>query len=63
MAAQESLGAVQDTEVILRQLQACGRSQEVVALTRVLKRELEENRQAALDELTYFAKHPPRAKE
>jgi len=62
MAAQESLGAVQDTEVILRQLQACGRSNEVVALTQVLKRELDENRQTALDELTYFAKHPPRSK-
>ena len=63
MAAQASLGAVQDTEVILRQLEACGRSQEVVALTRVFKLELEEDRQAALDELTYLAKHPPRAKE
>jgi CHAD domain-containing protein len=61
-AAQASLGAIQDAEVILRQLQACGRSQEVTALKQLLQRELEEDRQVALDELAYFAKHPPRSK-
>jgi CHAD domain-containing protein len=60
VAAQESLGAVQDTEVILRQLEICGRSREATALKRAIKRELEANRQTALDELTFFAKHPPR---
>ena len=60
VAAQASLGAIQDTEVILQQIQACGRSQEVTTLKEVLKRELESNRQVALDELTFFAKHPPR---
>lgn len=62
VAAQASLGAIQDTEVILQQIQACGRSQEVTTLKQVLKRELESNRQVALDELTFFAKHPPRSK-
>jgi CHAD domain-containing protein len=60
VAVQESLGAVQDSEVILRQLEICGRSREATKLKRVIKRELEMNRQTALDELTFFAKHPPR---
>lgn len=59
VAAQASLGAIQDTEVILRQLQTVGRSREVTMLKQVLKRELESNRLVALDELTFFAKHPP----
>jgi len=59
VAAQESLGALQDTEVILRQLQGCRRFREVPALRERLKRELHANRRTALEELSYLAKHPP----
>jgi len=59
VAAQESLGAIQDAEVILRQLQTCGRSREVAELRNVLKRELESNRQAAVAALMKVAKRPP----
>jgi CHAD domain-containing protein len=58
VAAQESLGLIQDTEAILRQLQSCGRSREVMQMKRDLRRELESRRKAALEELARFAKHP-----
>lgn len=57
VAAQESLGAIQDAGVILQQIQACGRRQEVRTLQNVLRRELEENRLVALEQLHQFKQH------
>lgn len=58
VAAQESLGAIQDTEVILNQMSACGRSPEVLRYKQSLRRELEENRVAALEEIHRLKQHP-----
>jgi len=59
VAAQTSLGAIQDGEVILRQLQSCGRSGEVVALKKMLKQEFDSGRELAVEELTGFARRLP----
>jgi len=57
VAAQEALGAIQDTEVILQQMRSCGRSREVTKFKQVLRRELELNRLEALEEIARLGKH------
>lgn len=58
VAAQESLGAIQDTEVILQQIKSCGRSREVIKFKQVLRQELELNRLEALEEMSKLKRHP-----